>query len=365
MNAAELPRLAEHIGFAARPAEWQPALSALVENLGAHHAVLVAHAKGAAEPIVATAVGIDDADFRRFMTPQSTAWMEPYRRVLPDGKAVLWSALMADDEFERTEFFNEIVRPMNGFYAVAARHESHSLASFVAVCRPRCDGDFEAADTRLLQLLLPHVATALDLTYQLRMLEQQTSGLGTVIDRLERGVVLSDADAKPLRLNAAAQRIVAEADGLTIDSTGLAAATPVATQRLRDAIAAASKTTGSIRIGLDRPSRRPRLLLSILPVGAAGLGATDAAGANVAILIKQLDGPVRIDASAVAELFQLTPRESEIAALVASGVHLDEIAERLGVGYNTVRSHLVHVFEKTGLRSQAELTSAVRGLVGF
>jgi len=56
----------------------------------------------------------------------------------------------------------------------------------------------------------------------------------------------------------------------------------------------------------------------------------------------------------------LTPREQEVANLVAKGMKNREIAESLGIATGTVKIHLMHIFEKTGIRDRFEL--ALQGL---
>ena len=56
----------------------------------------------------------------------------------------------------------------------------------------------------------------------------------------------------------------------------------------------------------------------------------------------------------------LTPREVQVASLVSKGMKNREIAESLGIATGTVKIHLMHIFEKTGIRDRFEL--ALRGL---
>lgn len=60
-------------------------------------------------------------------------------------------------------------------------------------------------------------------------------------------------------------------------------------------------------------------------------------------------------------LASLTPREREVAALVAKGLKNREIAEVLGISIGTVKDHVHHIYEKTGFETRAELASAWRG----
>jgi DNA-binding NarL/FixJ family response regulator len=51
---------------------------------------------------------------------------------------------------------------------------------------------------------------------------------------------------------------------------------------------------------------------------------------------------------------QLSPRETELLGLVAEGCTNKEVAQRLRISTDTVRSHLVHIFDKLHVRCRTE-----------
>ena len=58
--------------------------------------------------------------------------------------------------------------------------------------------------------------------------------------------------------------------------------------------------------------------------------------------------------SAAEHLAQLTPREMEILSELAKGYRYKEIADRLNIGLETVRSHTHHIYEKLHVESRTE-----------
>ena len=51
---------------------------------------------------------------------------------------------------------------------------------------------------------------------------------------------------------------------------------------------------------------------------------------------------------------ELTPRDAEVLSLIAAGGTNAEIADALVVSAATVKSHVNHIFAKTGVRDRAQ-----------
>jgi two-component system, NarL family, nitrate/nitrite response regulator NarL len=61
----------------------------------------------------------------------------------------------------------------------------------------------------------------------------------------------------------------------------------------------------------------------------------------------------------------LTARERDVLELLAEGLHLEVIAGRLGIGLETVRTHVRHASDRLGAanRTQAVAIAIRRGLI--
>jgi DNA-binding NarL/FixJ family response regulator len=62
---------------------------------------------------------------------------------------------------------------------------------------------------------------------------------------------------------------------------------------------------------------------------------------------------------------RLTPREKQIVHQICEGQKNKEIAEALSITAGTVKVHLMHIFEKTGVKDRFELAIQGRKLLGL
>ena len=69
---------------------------------------------------------------------------------------------------------------------------------------------------------------------------------------------------------------------------------------------------------------------------------------------------MRFRAPAQASRTNLTPREQEVLNLVEQGMKNKDIAAQMGIRPGTVKIHLKHIFEKTGIHGRYGL--ALNGL---
>jgi DNA-binding CsgD family transcriptional regulator len=59
---------------------------------------------------------------------------------------------------------------------------------------------------------------------------------------------------------------------------------------------------------------------------------------------------------------RLTPRERDVVELTIQGLPDKVIAQRLGISFPTVRTHVTHIFEKLGVSNRVQLATRLAGL---
>ena len=81
-----------------------------------------------------------------------------------------------------------------------------------------------------------------------------------------------------------------------------------------------------------------------------------------AVLDSQPPLHLRLRSDEIGQAFDLTPAESRLAALLATGTSIASAAERLRISRETARNHLKAIFSKTGVHRQSELVTLVSQL---
>ena len=111
---------------------------------------------------------------------------------------------------------------------------------------------------------------------------------------------------------------------------------------------------------LVRQEFRPTLAISLTALW--GQPVSPFARARLLILINDLSARPVTKAEQLRRAFGLTPGEALLAAALSSGASLQDVADELGIGNETARTHLKGVFVKTGVNRQTALIALIARL---
>lgn len=86
-------------------------------------------------------------------------------------------------------------------------------------------------------------------------------------------------------------------------------------------------------------------------------------GARFMLVVRETRGSPKSRGSLMRRKFGLTVTEAELADLLAKGMSLREVSERLCISIWTARTHLNAIFQKTGTHRQGELIALINRAV--
>ena len=281
--------------------------------------------------------------------------------IIQSGRFVPGSSIVPRSQFERSEYYNDFLRPQNWYHAMGgAVVQRASANSMLAIFRQQASPDFGEEEVLFTERLLVHLRRALELHQRISVLEADRLSFTSVLDRLREGVILIDKNGSVLLLNAAAQEIIARNDALSVHRAGLQAANLQQNAELSRMIHGTAKTSsangtssgGYLAVTRNSRSRPYLLLVTPLPAHRHFVGVNSAA---VAVFITDPEKKPEANEEILKHLYGLTPKQTNLVSHLLEGKSLQETASEMQVSSETVRSHLKEIFSKTGTTRQAEL----------
>ncbi|WP_439893699.1 helix-turn-helix transcriptional regulator (plasmid) [Ralstonia sp. 25C] len=209
-----------------------------------------------------------------------------------------------------------------------------------------------------LQRVLPHLQRAARMQQRNQELNE-LAALGMAgLDTLDFGVMVIERTMRVKYANAWARTMAAEDDRLSLDGGKLHSGDHTHDSALRALIETAAGSLGvqgaaGSWMYLARDGRP-------VPFIATPLAPSDAMRSGWAsplalVLVGNSETRSVMDAGVLASLFGLTNKECIVAARLAAGETLQEIAEREFLSLHTVRVHIRDILRKTGTHRQSEL----------
>ncbi|ESY75576.1 LuxR family transcriptional regulator [Mesorhizobium sp. LNHC221B00] len=270
---------------------------------------------------------------------------------------------MSEAELQQTPFFQNWAKPQGLREGCITKFVHTPDRIGLMGCTTRATrAAISAEEQRFLALLSPHLRRASligDLLDQARV----TANLyRQALDHLAVPVVLTGAHGTILHANGAAERMFS-AQGPILSRNGvLQVQNPAVARALLEAIASAASADfllGSRGIGLPVSALgQPPAVAYVLPL-SEGTARAAFQPACAAVFVSTTTSSSPLPEAVLTTLFDLTPAEARVLLRIGSGLSASKSAVSLGIGENTLKTHLNRIFAKTGTRRQADLVKLV------
>lgn len=275
------------------------------------------------------------------------------------------SEQLVSEEFFQTRFYREWAKPqglIDNVFCILERSAT-SAAGFV-VFRNESDGLADAKSYELLEAIVPHLRRAVLIGNVIEHKSAEADSFSDLLDRIRAGVFVVDASGNIRYSNRTGSEIVRAGDYLRSAGGKLVARQGEANQLMQEAFRSAGDgdaaiSNRSVAIPLSAADGT-RHLVNLLPLTRRRAAGIDA-GATAAVFVQkaaiELPNPPEVIASA----YQLTKTELRVLLALMQLGGGPEIADALGVGSGTVKTHLRNLFRKTGTKHQTDLVRLVAG----
>ena len=290
----------------------------------------------------------------------------PRLRQLPDGHLVPLEDLYTAEELHTSRTYNEALlrsQYQQGVNVLLAGPGGSRMTWSLA--DPVASDGWGSSQIAMVRRLTPHIRQFIHVRQALVRAQAGDTTVTALLENPRIGVLHLDRRGRILAANDQARSLLRQGEELSDEEGVLQARSPDDQGRLARLVAEALPTSGAVPVSgamqLGRVSGLPPFVVHIKPVGVPqpDYGARPVAAL---VLIVEPGRHPRLDPALVARTLRLTPAESQVAAWLADGKTVRDIALATGRRESTIRSHVKHMFAKHGLSRQADLVRLVLSL---
>jgi DNA-binding CsgD family transcriptional regulator len=267
-------------------------------------------------------------------------------------------------QFIETSFYKEWMAPQGWGDVVSTNLDKTATSRAVfSVARHARDGLVDDEMRRRMRLLVPHVRRAVIVGKLIDLKRVEADALADTLDGLSAGAFLVDADGRLVHANASARALLSE--GNELHANGKLVALDGASERaLHDAFASARNGGVSLEkqdIAVRLTARNGmQFVTHVLPLTSGTRRQSAPYSAVAAVFVQRAGQEGTNSLERLAGQYHLTSGELRVLIAIIDIGGVPEVAAALKISPTTVRTHLRSVFEKTGVRRQADLVKLVR-----
>ncbi|MGE0419789.1 MAG: helix-turn-helix transcriptional regulator [Acetobacteraceae bacterium] len=268
------------------------------------------------------------------------------------------------DELRATRFHREFLAPLGWFdFIMVALEKSAAGVTSFGFTLPEGAEPPSDDDRALIRLLAPHVRRSAIMHGIIQRDSARAAMLAAGFDLLPMPILLFGADGACLQANEAARRFMTDTDVLHLDNGALRARDRSMNAQIGAALSpggiVADARAGPRSLALTQKDGR-QFVAHVMPVTGttrAIMGIGD--HAVTAMFVQEVGTLQPLPGEVLVKLYGLTPAETRLIALLAADRTIEVAAADLGIARTTARTHLQHIFDKTGTSRQSELMRLV------
>lgn len=277
------------------------------------------------------------------------------------------SRIMTQEGLRQTDYYRNWVAPMglvDGAAIVLARDDG--LFGSIRLATDAKRGIIDDGLINELALLLPHCQRAARISGLLDASRVAERNFRTVIDSLSVPIILVSANCGIVHANPRAEALLDQGAVLASHHGFLASPVPGLQHAVGNTVRRLAQDEtdipgNGIGLSIQAPDHAARTL-HLLPLAQGAIRVKLAGDAVAAIFVSDASANQNFGREVLQSMFELTQAELGVFERVVAAKSTQKIAAELGIASSTVRTHVLHLFQKTATHSRADLVQLAQAL---
>lgn len=278
------------------------------------------------------------------------------------GRVMTGEELVSKGELIKSDFYRQYLKSYGLHHRLCGVISCDlDWVSFIALHRASNQPGFDKIDVSRMHQILDHLTIALTLHWQLLRAKGIAQMFWSVIDHFNGAAFLVEQDGTVVHQNQKADEVLEQNGGLKLHENKILATTKTDIRALQKAFEeldnpdkAPHPDEGRI-VRLTDPALTHQLIITLRQIGSIYSIQSGIYKKLLILTVKSPFGSLAPHHCSFPNLYKLTPAQERLSALIFSGSTISEIAQRLHLSDNTIKSHLKQIYLKTGTHSQVEL----------
>lgn len=291
-----------------------------------------------------------------YFVTRNVLWRELVRRRL--SHVVSDQEVMPKDTLRKSEFYNGFLAPQDCDHVlIAPIIQGAEAGSTITLWRPRRREAWTRKDISRFQGLVPHLSRAIRVGNCFDPVRSINAFSTEALYRLGRGLFVVTSSATILFANAIAEDLLVEGSAFHLHERRLSTRQPEENHVLHRLITTAAEQKSGGNLIVTR-GEITSLLITVLPIQMERWHSFNGA-ASALVLTKDLAHVAQVGLDAFSRHYRFTAAERRVAQELLVGDGIAAVAGRLKIAEATAHTHRIRIFQKTGVRRQAELVRVI------
>lgn len=359
ITSHELSELIGDIYDAALNANWNNAFEKLLTYTGSNKVFFFLQKLDESAPFILEINATFKYPQQALLEYQANPFEDPFYLVtksMTEGESKYLNDEIDICSYKNSDYYNNILLPMKTYFVLAGvLCRDGSYESAFAINRAENELPYTQQDKNLITIITPHLSKAMHIYKELRLYKNYANISKSILDQQEHAVLVCNEHGDIIINNDYALDKLIATSPVCIANDKLKLTDRKRQKQLNYYISQCSQLAyleiGTQETIIIENAQHENILITVSPLK----NYNTFNDIDVSCCLVTVHFQKQLNWQKLTAEFALTPKELRLLKAIYAKKKLKELTDMFNVSYNTLRTHLQNIFQKTGVNSQTEL----------